>query len=70
MLQNDKKLCAHISGTIDHMIVIYGTHVENDNISGYFFLFSKIVIFWVATKVKGQKTAQNDKKFCPFCCIS
>ena len=70
MVQNDKKLCAPISGTMDHMIVIYGTHVEIDNISGYFFVFSKIVIFWVPTEVKGQKTVQNEKKFCPFCSIS
>ena len=34
MVQNNKKLCAPICGTIDHMLVIYGTHMENDNISG------------------------------------
>ena len=70
MVQNDRKLCAPISGTIDHMIVICGTHVEIDNISGYFLVFSKIVIFWVLTEVKGQKTVQSNKKFCPFCSIS
>ena len=29
----------HISGTIHHMIVIHGTHMENDNISRHFFFF-------------------------------
>ena len=70
MVQNEKKFCAPISGTIDHMSAIFGTHVENDDISGYFFVFFKIVIFWFPTEVKGQKTVQNDKKFCPFCSIS
>ena len=52
-----------ISGTIHHMIVIYGANVWNDNISRCFFNF-KILIFWVNRGLKGQKMAQNDKKFC------
>ena len=53
-------IALHISGTIHHMILIYGAHVKNNNI--YFFHFFKILIFWVVTGVKEQKTTQNDKK--------
>ena len=59
----------HISGTIRHMIVIYGTHVWNDNVFSYFFRFFKILILWVFRGVKVQKVVQNDKKFCPSCSI-
>ena len=46
-----------ISGTVPHMIVVFGTHVQNDNVSSIFFHFFKILIFWVfrGTGVKGQK---------------
>ena len=70
MVQNDKKILSvvlHISGTIHHMIFIYGTHKENGNISAHFFFFLhvfKILIFWVVMGVKGQKIVQNDKEFC------
>ena len=67
IVQNDKKLFVmlYISGTIHHMIVIYDTDVENDNISrGFFSYFFKFLIFWFNRVVKGQKTVQNDKKFC------
>ena len=33
---------------------------------GAFFHFCKIFIFWI----KGQKMAQNDKRFCLFCSIN
>ena len=46
------------------MVVIYGAHELIDNISRYFFQFFKILIFRVDRGVKGQKMAQNDKKFC------
>ena len=46
----------HMSGTIHLMIAIYGIHVQNDNIS--------ILILRVVRGIKGQKTTQNDKKFC------
>ena len=59
MVQNDKKLCAPICGTIDHMIVIFGTHVENDNISGYFFLFFQNCNF---LGPYGSKRAKNSPK--------
>ena len=35
-----------------------------------FFHFFKILIFWVHSGVKWQKTVQNDKKFCLSCSIS
>ena len=59
-----------ISGTIHHMIVIYGTHVYSDNISRLFFQFFKILIFWVVRGVKVQKMVHNDKKFCSWHFIS
>ena len=39
MAQNDKilSIMLHISGTIRYMIVIYGRHVQNDDISRHFF---------------------------------
>ena len=52
------------------MIVIYGTHVQNNIISRVFFDFFKILIFWVHKRVKGQKTVQNDKKLCVLRSIS
>ena len=56
----------HISGTIHHMIVIYGVvHMFKMIISpDFFFHFFKILIFWVVKRVKRQKTVQNDRKFC------
>ena len=91
----------NISGIVHHVIIIFGTHVLNDNISKHFlkflinfdflsylgaraknspkwkqklhlsvtshfsfFHFFKILIFWVVRRVIGQKTVQNDKKFC------
>ena len=58
-----------ISGTIYHMIVIFGTPVWNDNISRQLFFF-KILIFWVVRGAKEQKIVQNDKKLCVFYSIS
>ena len=46
----------HISGTIHHVIVIYGTLVENDNISRCFFHFLEVFIWGV----KGQKMVHNN----------
>ena len=37
---------------------------------GVFFFFFKTLIFWVVRGIKGQKMAQNDKKFCLSCFIS
>ena len=60
----------HISGrSIHHVIVVFGAHVSNDDISRCFFHFLKILIFLVVRGeggggVKWQKMAQNVKKFC------
>ena len=53
MAQDDKTFCLlhFISGTIHHMIVIYGPFVQNDDISRYSFHF-KILIFQVIREVK------------------
>ena len=53
-------------GTVHHEIIIFGTFVLNDDISRCFFHFFKIFILWI----KGQKMAQNDKRFCLFCSIT
>ena len=48
----------HILGAIHHMIVIYGTHVCNDNISKPFlFIFGLL----------GGKRAKNDQRDKEFC---
>ena len=46
------------------MIMIFGAHVQNDDIYEHFFHFVEILIFWVVREVKGQRMAQNCKKFC------
>ena len=43
------------------MIMIFGTVVQNDDISSPFFHFYEIVIFQAVTGVKEQKIAQNEK---------
>ena len=59
----------HVSGTIHHVIVIYGAHVENDNISRRYFYFFNGLIFLVHRRGKVQKTFQSDKEFCLLCSI-
>ena len=44
-----------ISGTVHHMIVIFGTHVWNYDISSKFFHFSKFWFLGFLGGVKGQK---------------
>ena len=51
----------HISENIHHMIFIYGTLVQNDNISSCFFHFIKIVILRAVRSVKGQKWSKVRK---------
>ena len=46
------------------MIVIYGTHVQNADISRCFLSFSQTLFFWFIIEVKEQKMAQNDQKIC------
>ena len=43
--QKIMSIALHISGTIHHMTVVYGTHLWNDNIFRCFFHFFKILIF-------------------------
>ena len=38
----------HILGTVHRLIIIFGTHVENDDTSKYLFHIFKILIFWAA----------------------
>ena len=44
-----------ISGTVYHMIVIFGTHVQKDDISSNNFQFFKILFFGDFWAVKRQK---------------
>ena len=68
-VQNDQTFCLSCSITIHHMIVVYGTLVLNDNISWYFFIFSKFWIFGLL-RCKSEKLVQNDKKFCQSLSVS
>ena len=66
MAQDDKKILSgalHVSGTMYHMIVIYGTLLQNDDISRFLFLFFKIWILWVVRGrgVKGLKMKKWSK---------
>ena len=67
MVQNDKKLCLlHLISQEPYLILLsFMVHMCKIIISpGIFFHFFKTLIFWVVRGVKGQKTIQNDKKFC------
>ena len=57
-----------ISQAIHHMIVIYGTHMENDDIS-MFFLFFQNFIFWVVMGVKGQKNGPKWQEILSVTCF-
>ena len=48
----------HISGTVHHVIIIFGTRVPNDNISRHFFIFSK---FWFSEFLEGKKAKNRPK---------
>ena len=56
MAQNDEKLSValHTSGSIHHMIVIFGSHVLNNDISRCFFHFFSM-IFQIVREVTGQE---------------
>ena len=65
MVQNDKKILSvvlHISGTIHHMIFIYGTHKENGNISVHFFFFYSCFKNFDFLGCNGGKRAKNIPK--------
>ena len=51
----------HNSGTVKHMIMIFGTLVLNDDISRQYIHFFESFIFGAVRVIKGQKIAQNDK---------
>ena len=68
-MMTKKSVAVDISGTICHMIVIYGTLVYNDDICRvffifYFFIFSKFWFFglfrWVGRRGR-DKRAENGK---------
>ena len=66
MAKDDKKnlsAAVDISGTIYHMIVIYGTQVWNDNICRHFFIFSKFWFFGLLGGSKGTKWPKMTKSF-------
>ena len=56
--QNFLSVSLRISGTVHHMIVIFGAHVLNDDVSRKFFHFSK---FWFLQFLVGER-AKNDLK--------
>ena len=51
----------HISVTIHHLIIIFGTHVKWWGLQA-FFSFFEILIFWAVRRVKGHQVAQNEKQ--------
>ena len=54
----------HISGTVWHMIMMFGALAWNDDSFMDLFHLFEILIFQGFSEVKVQKMAQNDKKFC------
>ena len=57
--------CHGISRSIHRMIVIFGTHLWNDNISRSFFIFSKFRF----SRLIGGKRAKNDPKWQKICLL-
>ena len=67
MAQNDKKFSQSCPISQDPFIIWLSFVVRKCKIiksPGLFFIFFKIMIFWVVRRVKGQKMAQNGKKLC------
>ena len=64
MAQNDEKLSValHTSGSIHHMIVIFGSHVLNNDISRCFFHFFSM-IFQIVREVTGQEMPPSPPQF-------
>ena len=52
----------HILGTVEHMIMIFGTLVYYDDISKCLFHFFEIFIIGAIREVKSQKIIQNEKQ--------
>ena len=65
-VQNDKKFFPLHSMSQEQYIIwlSFMIHVCKMIISSGVFLYFHNLIFWVHRGVKGQKTVQNDKKFC------
>ena len=66
MVQNDKKICPLCLISQGPYIIWLSFMVQMCKmiISPVVFFNFKILIFWVVRGLKGQKMAQNDKKFC------
>ena len=62
MAQNDKNSVCHTSYLRNHNCLLWYTCVKWLYISRIFFYFLKMLIFWVAIGVKGQKMTQHEKK--------
>ena len=68
----------YISGTMYHMIFIYGTHVciKGQYLQAFFSFFFFFTKFWLSRSLregkgvlKGQKITQNNKKICLSHCV-
>ena len=52
----------HISRTVHYLFIVFGTHMQNDDISRRFFHFSNFLFFGLlGGRVNKQKIAQNQK---------
>ena len=68
----------HIPETVHHLIIIFGTHVQNHDFSKCFFHFFEILFFWTVMEdggvgggwLKREKIAQNEKQLHVSCAIS
>ena len=45
----------HVSGTGHHLIIIFGTRMQNDDVQVFFFIFSKLWFFGLLRGQKGKK---------------
>ena len=63
MSQKILSVALHILVIIRHVIVIYGTHLQNNIYLGIFFIFPRFLIFWVVRGVKGKKWSKMTKHF-------
>ena len=67
MVQNQKRFCLLNAMSLEPYIILLSFVVDKCKMiisPGVFFHFLKILIFWFASGIKGQKMTQNDKSFC------
>ena len=67
MVQNQKRFCLLNAMSLEPYIIWLSFVVDICKMiisPGFFFHFLKILIFWFASGIKGQKMTQNDKSFC------